>query len=69
MVVEVKAVRRLLPEHQAQLLHYLRATAMEVRQGPREPVAEVVAGIQVDEKTDPPSGPLGGGEAAINGLT
>jgi GxxExxY protein len=30
VIVEVKAVRRLVPEHQAQLLHYLRATAMEV---------------------------------------
>jgi GxxExxY protein len=30
VIVEVMAVRRLLPEHQAQLLHYLRATAMEV---------------------------------------
>jgi GxxExxY protein len=30
VIVEVKAVRRLVPEHQAQLLHYLRGTAMEV---------------------------------------
>jgi GxxExxY protein len=30
VVVELKAVRRILPEHEAQLLHYLRATAMEV---------------------------------------
>ncbi len=31
VVVEVKAVRRFAPEHQTQLSHYLRATAMEVR--------------------------------------
>jgi GxxExxY protein len=30
VIVEVKAGRRLVPEHQTQLLHYLRATAMEV---------------------------------------
>jgi GxxExxY protein len=30
VIVEVKAVRSFVPEHQAQLLHYLRATAMEV---------------------------------------
>jgi GxxExxY protein len=30
VVVEVKAVRRLAPEHQTQLLHYLRGTAIEV---------------------------------------
>lgn len=30
VIVEVKAVRRLVPEHEVQLLHYLRATAMEV---------------------------------------
>ncbi|HVT39136.1 MAG TPA: GxxExxY protein [Gemmatimonadaceae bacterium] len=30
VVGELKAVRRILPEHEAQLLHYLRATAMEV---------------------------------------
>ncbi len=30
VVVEVKAVRRLVPEHQTQLLHCLRATAIEV---------------------------------------
>jgi GxxExxY protein len=30
VIVEVKAVRRFIPDHQAQLLHYLRATAMEV---------------------------------------
>ena len=30
VIAEVKAVRRLVPEHRAQLLHYLRGTAMEV---------------------------------------
>jgi GxxExxY protein len=30
VIVEVKAGRGLVPEHQAQLLHYLRATAIEV---------------------------------------
>ena len=30
VIVEVKAVRGFVPEHKAQLLHYLRATAMEV---------------------------------------
>ena len=30
VVVEVKAVRSLVPEHEAQLLHFLRATAMEI---------------------------------------
>ena len=30
VIVEVKAVRRLVPEHEVQLLHYLRAAAMEV---------------------------------------
>jgi GxxExxY protein len=30
VIVEVKAVRKLVPEHQTQLLHYLRATAIEV---------------------------------------
>jgi GxxExxY protein len=30
VVVEVKALRSFVPEHEAQLLHYLRATAMEV---------------------------------------
>jgi GxxExxY protein len=30
VVVEAKAVRTILPEHRAQLLHYLKATRMEV---------------------------------------
>jgi len=30
VIVEVKAVRVIVPEHRAQLMHYLRATAMEV---------------------------------------
>ena len=30
LVVEIKAVRTLRPEHEAQLMHYLRATSMEV---------------------------------------
>ena len=30
VIVEVKAARSLAPEHQAQLMHYLRGTAMEV---------------------------------------
>jgi GxxExxY protein len=30
VIIEVKAVRKLAREHQAQLLHYLRGTAMEV---------------------------------------
>jgi GxxExxY protein len=30
VIIEVKAVRRFAPEHPTQLLHYLRATAMEV---------------------------------------
>ncbi len=30
VVVEVKAVKRLLPEHSAQVINYLKATGMEV---------------------------------------
>ena len=30
IVVEVKAVKRLLPEHSAQVINYLKATGMEV---------------------------------------
>jgi GxxExxY protein len=30
VICEIKAVQRLLPEHEAQLLHYLRATDIEV---------------------------------------
>ena len=30
VVLELKAVRRIMPEHEAQLLHYLRATTLEV---------------------------------------
>jgi GxxExxY protein len=30
VIVEIKAVRRLLPEHEAQLLNYLKATPYEV---------------------------------------
>lgn len=30
VIVEMKAARKLLPEHRAQLLHYLRATSIEV---------------------------------------
>jgi GxxExxY protein len=30
VIIEVKAARAIAPEHHAQLLHYLRATAMEV---------------------------------------
>jgi GxxExxY protein len=30
VIVEVKAVRVIVPEHRAQLLHYLRSTAIEV---------------------------------------
>ena len=30
VVVEIKAMRAIIPEHRAQLLHYLRSTAMEV---------------------------------------
>lgn len=30
VIVEVKATRKLVSEHQSQLLHYLRSTAMEV---------------------------------------
>ncbi len=30
VVIELKAVRRIMPEHEAQLLHYLRATTLEV---------------------------------------
>jgi GxxExxY protein len=30
VIIELKAARTLAPEHHAQLLHYLRATAMEV---------------------------------------
>ena len=30
VIVEAKAVRTIRPEHEAQLIHYLRATAMEV---------------------------------------
>jgi GxxExxY protein len=30
VIVEIKAMRRLMPEHLTQLLHYLRARAMEV---------------------------------------
>lgn len=30
MIVELKAVRALLPEHQAQVINYLKATGIEV---------------------------------------
>jgi GxxExxY protein len=30
IIVELKAVRLLLPEHRAQLIHYLKATSLEV---------------------------------------
>lgn len=30
VIVEAKAVKTLLPEHQAQLIHYLKATGLEV---------------------------------------
>lgn len=30
IIVEAKAVKTLLPEHQAQLIHYLKATGLEV---------------------------------------
>ncbi len=30
VIVEVKAMRSIVPEHRAQLLHYLRSTAVEV---------------------------------------
>jgi GxxExxY protein len=30
VICEIKAVRQLLPEHEAQLLHYLKATGMQV---------------------------------------
>jgi len=30
IIVELKAVRELAPEHRAQLIHYLRATGMKV---------------------------------------
>ncbi len=46
VIIEVKAARRLANEHQAQLLHYLRGTAMEVglllNFGPRPQFKRVV---------------------------
>ena len=30
VICEIKAVRQLLPEHEAQLLHYLKATGIRV---------------------------------------